>query len=86
MLWNLKCNFKFTSIDLLPEAALSSIVSIPTEAQTFRSRGFVGCDLFWIFLQVLHRSDTAKSSHERFSHVQSIFLQMKSNAAHSKLG
>ena len=30
-------------------SAWSSIV-IPTELQTFRSRCFVGCDLFWIFL------------------------------------
>ena len=49
----LEVQLQIYSIDLLPEVASSSIVSIPTELQTFRSRGFVGGDLFWIFLQVL---------------------------------
>ena len=60
----LEVQLQIYSIDLLPEVASSSIVSIPTEIQTFRSRGFVGCDLFWIFLQVLFRS-SRKQSHAK---------------------
>jgi xanthine/uracil permease len=48
--------------DLLPEVASSSIVSIPTEIQTVRSRGFVGCALLWIVLQVLFRSSREQSN------------------------
>ena len=45
MLWNLKCKFIF-----FQTFCLKFSIVIPTELQTFRSRGFVGCDLFWIFL------------------------------------
>jgi len=45
----LEVQLQIYSIDLLPEVASSSIVSIPTEAQTFRRCRFVGFDLFWIF-------------------------------------